>query len=105
MNLNELLSNARPPRWARVVPPPRLSQRALSRAGFRATSAELARATARPWLTPRARKRLSNDLAKARLDRPYGKPIMPRSARRALGAGKWPKLARRAAAARKAMLP
>jgi hypothetical protein len=76
----------------------------LSKAGVMATPAELARAWARPWLTPRARARLSKDLAKARSGS-YVHPTnyrAPRSIRRGLGAGQWPKLARRAAAARAA---
>jgi CHASE2 domain-containing sensor protein len=90
----------RHPKWARVVPPPRLSRRALAKAGVRWTPAQRDAALSRPWLTPRKRRALSADLAGQYLRSPRSKPT--RAERRALGAGRWPKLARRAAAARKA---
>lgn len=68
----------------------------------RAIEAYLAR-RARPWLTPRARARLTADLAAVR-----GKTAEPRPSRqvrRLLGAGPWPRLARRAARSRRGAAP
>jgi hypothetical protein len=91
---------AQPPRWARVVPPPHRSRRALARAGVM-WSPEVQRYETRgKWLTPRARRALSADLAAARLPAPTPRP--DRRARRAIGAGPWPRLRRRAEAVRTA---
>jgi hypothetical protein len=96
------------PRWARVVPPPHQSRRALARAGVMWSPEVQRRATARPWLPPTVRRQLEADLAGAKefgaLNRAANgqRTPWPRFARRLMGAGPWPRLRRRAEKARAA---
>lgn len=110
--LHTLASNpgpAQPPRWARVVPPPRQSRRALARAGVMWSPEVQRYETRAQWLPAQYRRELAEDAARLRaqgLDR-FGGPAKPaprpdRRERRAIGAGPWPRLRRRAEAARRA---
>ena len=100
---------AQPPRWARVVAPPHPSRRALARAGVM-WSPEVQRYETRAQWLPASYRRTIEAVAsynRARgLDR-FGGPAKPaprpdRRERRAIGAGPWPRLRRRAEAARRA---